>query len=471
MSKGFVIDRPDGTSRTVSGYRYAAPRPDAKRYASNQSNVKKLPPKVDLRSFMTDVEDQGQLSSCVANAVAGAYEYLVKRHREDAAYDVSRLFIYYNARDAEGSADEDSGALIAAAIDSLREKGACSERTWPYEPGNVNESPSDEAYEEASSFLVEDMQLVPTTLDAWKGALAEGYPIIFGISLFESFDAHRKRGVVPMPSPQESSRESHGGHAMLCVGYSDPDRVFIVRNSWGTSWGDKGYCYIPYDYLVSPKFNDGDSWIIRQLENLDVDEGTWGDEESLVGDMDSELAKMSEDDFHAMIDAMGKLSFETRIALIFLWAAAADGEVSDDEITEIATYLQTLLESIGSSYDADKVLRAASAKLENENVIERSIVLLGEHLPTTMLASILNSLREVVGVDDLSEEEEAVFARLVEAWQIEEAGGGTSESEEEGEEEEGGEEEEDEEDDGEEEEGEEGEEDEEEGEEEEEDEE
>jgi C1A family cysteine protease len=46
---------------------------------------------------------------------------------------------------------------------------------------------------------------------------------------------------------------------MLCVGYSDPDRVFIVRNSWGSDWGDKGYCYIPYDYLMSEKYNDGDS--------------------------------------------------------------------------------------------------------------------------------------------------------------------------------------------------------------------
>lgn len=430
MSRGFVIDRPDGTTRTVSGYKYAAPRPDAKRYAAAASPVQKLPPKVDLRPHMTEVEDQGELSSCVANAVAGAYEYLVKRHRGDDAYDVSRLFIYYNARERGGSEGEDGGSLIADAIESLRESGACSEATWPYEPDTVNEKPDDGAYEEASSFLVEDMQLVPTTLAAWKGALAEGYPIAFGISLFESFDAHRRRGVVPMPSPAESSRESHGGHAMLCVGYSDPDRVFIVRNSWGTTWGDNGYCYIPYDYLMSAKFNDGDSWIIRQLENLDVDDGTWGDDESLVGDMDTELSKMTDEEFHEMREAMGKFPFETRLAILFLWAAAADGEISDAELEEIAGYLSSLLESIGSPYDAERVLRIALQKLDNESIVERSIALFGEHLPATMLASILGSLREVVGVDDLTEEEEAVFARLVEAWQIEE-GGDVSEEEEE----------------------------------------
>jgi hypothetical protein len=416
----FVLSRPDGSERKVSGYRYRAPLASAKRYAAGSSPVERLPPKVDLRPFMTPVEDQGQLSSCVANAVAGAYEYLVKRHRGDDAYDVSRLFIYYNARAKDGDhPGEDGGAIIADAIDSLREKGACSEATWPYEEENVNEQPPDEAYDEASNFLVEDMALVPTTLDAWKHALAEGYPIIFGISLFESFDKHKKRGFVPMPSTRESSRASHGGHAMLCVGYSDPDRVFIVRNSWGTSWGEAGYCFIPYDYLVNPKYNDGDSWIIRQLENVEVDDGTWGDDESIIGDLDTELSKMSDEDYQAMLDAMGSLHLETRIGLIFLRAAGADDEISDDELEGIAQYLQGLLGQMGSPYDAEKVLRHAIRKLDSDRALEESIHLLAEHVPQTMLASILRSLHEIVGVDDVSEEEEDFLAMLVEAWQIE----------------------------------------------------
>ena len=206
------FERPDGTLVQVSGYRFRAPPKGAKRFAASHA-APKLPPKVDLRSVLTAVEQQGSLSSCVANAVAGAYEYLVKRHREDLDYDVSRLFVYYNARRRSGAESDDDGTFIADAIESLREDGACSEETWPYDEDNVNEEPSDEAYEEASQFLVEDMQLVPTKLDAWRGALAEGYPIIFGINLYASFDQHRKRGLVPMPSPRESTRESHGGHA------------------------------------------------------------------------------------------------------------------------------------------------------------------------------------------------------------------------------------------------------------------
>jgi hypothetical protein len=423
MANGFTIDRPDGSRRKVAGYRYAAPRPDAQRFEANDESGESLPPKVDLRSHMTKVEDQGQLSSCVANAVAGAYEYLVKRHRGEDAYDVSRLFIYYNARAREDATDEDGGAIIADAIESLRESGACSEETWPYEPDNVSAEPSSEAYQEAADFLVEDMKLVPTTLGAWKAALAEGYPVIFGISLFESFDKHKRRGVVPLPSPREASRESHGGHAMLCVGYSDPDRVFIVRNSWGEDWGDKGYCYIPYDYLMNPKFNDGDSWIIRRLDGLDDDGGTWGDDESLIGDMDTELSKMSDEDFHAMIDAMGKISFETRMAIVFLRTAGADGDVSEDELNQLGEYFGKLLETLGSPYDAKKVLLTALELLkQNEaKVVRESIGLLGAHLPQTMLASMLTSLREIVGVDDVSEEEEEMLATLVQAWQIDDS--------------------------------------------------
>ncbi len=444
MASGHVLQRPDGSERKISGYQFKAPNPSAKRYGAASSRGGPLPPKVDLRPYMTPVEDQGELSSCVANAVAGAYEYLVKRHRGDDAYDVSRLFVYYNARKRQGAEGEDDGSIIADAIEGLREDGACSEDTWPYDPDTVAEEPSGEAYEEASQFLVEDMQLVATTLEAWKGALADGYPIVFGLSLFDSFDQQKKAGLVPLPSPKEASRESHSGHSMLCVGYSDPDRVFIVRNSWGSDWGDSGYCYIPYDYLMSGKYNDGDSWIIRQLENVDVDAGTWGDDESLIGDLDTELGKMSDEDFHAMIDAMGPLRIETRLAQIFLACAGADADLPEEELEGIAEYVAAMLEQLGSPFDAQKVLRNAFDKLGRKSV-EQSIRLFGEHVPTTMLASMLRSLREIVGVDDVSEEEEAFLAHLVAAWQVEEGEDEESEDEdsedgEEGEDDEGEEE-------------------------------
>jgi C1A family cysteine protease len=444
MASPFIISRPDGTERRVSGYRYAAPRPGTKLYSAAKSAIDRLPPKVDLRPQMTAVENQGETSSCVANAVAGAYEYLVKQHLGEDAYDVSRLFIYYNARRASGCEGEDGGSIISDAISGLREHGACSEETWPFDEGAVLDEPHGEAYEEASQFLVEDVLQVPTTLEAWRTCLAEGSPIVFGISLFNSFDNHRKKGLVPLPTNKETARESHSGHAMLCVGYSDPDKLFIVRNSWGTDWGDGGYCYIPYSYLLNSKFNDGDSWIIRRLENVDFDQGTWGDDTSIVGELDTELAAMDEDAYREMLDAMGDVPLESRLALIFLHGAGADGDLTDEELQGVAGYMETVLEQLGSRYNAEKVLRKAIKRLDDEALLQESVELLGQHLPKSALAGITTHLQEVAGGDGLSDEEESFVNDLIEAWQIAEGDEGEDESEDEGEGEGEGEDEEDE---------------------------
>jgi len=424
-----VITRGDGTQREVLGYQFSAEKLQGRKSYAASRQIKKLPPKVDLRPFMTTIENQQNTNSCVANAVAGAYEYLIKKHTEKE-HDISRMFVYYNARYL-GEIEGDKGSFIADAIEGLRQYGACLESTWPFELDLLNEEPSDDAYEEAANFVVEDMQLVPVDLMAWKTCLAEGYPIIFGISLFESFDKHRQRGMVPAPTPSEVSRKSHGGHAMLCVGYSDTDKLFIVRNSWGNQWGDAGYCYIPYDYLINPRFNSGDSWIIRQLENFEFDQADWGDEESIVEDFDTELAKMSEEDYSDLLDALGDHPLELRLALIFLVAAGADEDLGEDELEEISNYLQTVMDSLGVETQVKKLLQRALNQVGDEDLLEESIELLGEYLSKTMLASIVTSLTEIVSTDELDENEEDFIATLVQAWQIEESETEDEESEDE----------------------------------------
>jgi uncharacterized tellurite resistance protein B-like protein len=413
----FVISRADGTVRTVSGYRFAAPKPGTRVW---QAGNQRLPPRVDLRPFLTDVENQGDTNSCAANAVAGAYEYLVKRHMGEDAYDVSRMFIYYNGRAVDGIEGEDEGSVIGSLIEGLKQHGACSEETWPFEKELVNEQPSDEAYQEAARFLIEDCAVVPTTLQAWKSALADGYPVIFGISLFKSFDRQRQPGVVPMPSSREASRESHGGHAMLAVGYSDADRVFVVRNSWGTEWGDEGYCYIPYDYLCNPKFNNGDSWIIRQIEEVDEEEGWAADDESLLPEIDNEFSEMTEEEFHAFHEACGEVPFESRVAQLFLVAAGADGEVSEEELTMLSAHLNDIFERTGSELDPKKVLRFAKRHADDEALINETVEIFGEHLSQGFLANLVGKAQEIAGSDELTEDEEDLLAQLVEAWQIEE---------------------------------------------------
>lgn len=269
--------------------------------------------------------------------------------------------------------------------------------------------------------MVEDVQMIPVELDAWKQALAEGNPIIFGLKLFDSFDKQRKPGLVPNPTPKETTREEHSGHAMLCVGYSDTDKVFIVRNSWGPDWGDNGYCYIPYSYMMSPDHNFGDSWIIKQLNNFEVDESTWGDETSITGDYDTELADMSEEDYAEMVDAMGDFPLEFRIAFLIIYAAAADGDVSDEELKEISVYMKDTLEKLGIKMKVDKLMSNVADQLETEGLLEESIELLGQYLSNKLLAKILNDIRDIIGVDNLNEEEENFVSDLTEAWQIEES--------------------------------------------------
>jgi C1A family cysteine protease len=416
-----MFQRADASQYSLVGYKYQKPSANAKKYTNNNAN-QKLPPKVDLRKLLTPIEDQDQTNSCVAHAVAGAYEYLAKQHLEKD-YDVSRMFIYYNARYLDTDNDEeieDNGSYIQKAIEGLKEYGACAEESYPFELDTINEEPHQEAYDEGANFLVEDTQFVQTDLSIWKSCLANGNPIVFAIQLYQSFEKQSKKGVVPMPTPKESSRGSHGVHAMLAVGYSDKDRCFIVRNSWGKNWGDKGYCYMPYDYVIGEDHNCDDSWIIKQLNMLDLDTDSYwyDDEESVVGDYDTELSQMAQEDYEAMIDDMGDYLLEYRIALLFLYASYADSEVSDEEYESLGEYMDDILVKIDSNLKSSKVLKFAMQDVDNKELIEETIELFGQYFSHDFLVNLIAQIEEVAMVDELSNKESRIIEKLMNAWGI-----------------------------------------------------
>ncbi|MDX2241058.1 MAG: C1 family peptidase [Leptolyngbyaceae cyanobacterium bins.302] len=281
VRKATVVQHSSGKRVKLGGYRPEKRHADDKTFRSDRFADGNLPAKVDLRSYMTAVENQGDTNSCTANAMAGAYEYLAQRLRGQAE-DVSRLFIYYNARQLDGDTSIDEGTYLQSCIQVLQKYGACSERTWAFEPERIFERPHDFSYDEAANFLVEVAERVDVDLDTMRSCLAEGYPFAFGLQLFGSFQKVGSTGLVPMPNPEKEKHD--GGHAMLCVGYSDPDQVFIVRNSWGEDWGDRGYCYIPYNYMTNADLNS-DCWTIHRVsEPVDLSEDIAGDDSSLFSD-------------------------------------------------------------------------------------------------------------------------------------------------------------------------------------------
>ena len=275
VRKSTIVKNALGQHFKLGGYRPEKQNSKDKKYSASRD--RQLPPNVDLRSYMTPVENQGNSNSCTANAMAGAYEYLTNRILGQSA-DVSRLFIYYNARELDGDCSQDQGTYLKSCVKVLRKQGACSENTWSFNLDQILEQPPKQAYAEAANFRVEDADRVEIDLHTMQSCLAEGYPFAFGLQLFSSFQQAGSTGLVPMPDPDNEKHD--GGHAMLCVGYSDVDQVFIVRNSWGTDWGEQGYCYIPYDYMTKPDLIH-DCWTIRQVSDRDLSQGIQGSSVSL----------------------------------------------------------------------------------------------------------------------------------------------------------------------------------------------
>lgn len=217
-----------------------------------------LLPNVDLRSGMPPVYDQGQLGSCTGNAIAAAIEYARKKEGlED--FVPSRLFIYYNERDLEGTVDSDAGAEIRDGIKSVVKLGACSEIDWSYS-NQFTTKPTDQCYADARQDLVQAYARVQQTGDSIRACLQAGYPVVFGMSVYESMMTEEvaAHGIVNMPSLSETMV---GGHAVLLCGYDDSTGRFLVRNSWGPGWGQGGYFTIPYDYILDEDLAD-DFWQI-----------------------------------------------------------------------------------------------------------------------------------------------------------------------------------------------------------------
>ena len=223
-----------------------------------------LPAKADLRDKMPPVYDQNTLGSCVANSIGGAHHYNQLKQNDVDPFIPSRLFIYFNAREMEGTINEDAGAFIRDGMKAVAVQGVCPEPMWPYVEDQFATKPGKECYVEAEKHQALRYARVRQDLHDLKQCLVDGYPIAFGFKVYSSMENAEvaRTGMVPMPGHGD---EEQGGHAVLIVGYDDAMQRFIVRNSWGAEWGDKGYFYLPYAYVTDSGLSS-DFWTIRFIE-------------------------------------------------------------------------------------------------------------------------------------------------------------------------------------------------------------
>jgi C1A family cysteine protease len=251
-------------NKIMAWYGWLPDRPDHrdKLYAAIAAPPRRLPRSTDLRGLCSPVENQGALGSCTANALVAGLEFLENKASRPAA-DLSRLFVYYNERALEGTVDEDSGAFLRDGIKTLVKQGVCTEQKWPYTISKFTTKPPAACYREALRHQLISYHRI-LNLQEMKSCLAEGFPFAFGFTVFESFESKEvaRTGRVNLP---RASEQSVGGHAVLAVGYNDSTRRFLVRNSWDTDWGMKGYFTMPYEYLAGGHYAD-DFWTLRSFE-------------------------------------------------------------------------------------------------------------------------------------------------------------------------------------------------------------
>lgn len=226
---------------------------------SSNTSTDKLPTKIDLRYKMSPVNDQLQLGSCSAHAIAAAVECDI------SGFVGSRLFLYYNEKYIENEVSKDTGALLSDGITALVRYGICEEKYYPYSVENFKYQPSKEAYENGLLRRAVTVKKLQNDMNIFKNCLVSGYPFVISIYIFTSFETKEvaKSGIISMPKAGE---ENLGGHAILICGYDDALQCWIGKNSWGDKWGDKGYFYLPYVYLLDSSLSS-EGWSITLTGN------------------------------------------------------------------------------------------------------------------------------------------------------------------------------------------------------------
>lgn len=244
-----------------------------------------LPPATDLRAWCSPIEDQGALGSCTANAGTGLVEYFEKR-AFGKHLDASRLFLYKVTRNLS-HLKGDTGAFLRSTMGALVLFGVPPEEYWPYVIDDFDKEPPAFCYAFAQTYqALSYYRLDPPgtskqdLLDRIKTHLAGGLPSMFGFTVYSSRSQAADSGRIPYPTPGE---KVEGGHAVNAVGYDDNMKIrnsnpggittqgaLLIRNSWGSGWGEHGYGWLPYEFVLKGLAQDW--WSLVKSEWIDTGE-------------------------------------------------------------------------------------------------------------------------------------------------------------------------------------------------------
>ena len=243
------------------GYGVHADEPDSRDhpYVDTLGTSRDLPKVVDLRAEIATVVAQGDLQSCTACAVTSAMAF--RPAHTGRALTFSPLFLYYTERTLRREIGKNAGGSVRDACKAAARWGACTERSWPYRPDQVENKPPARAYTQARKYRIPSYERLPQDAAELRRCLAHGSPFVFAFSAYTGFESQQvgRTGRLRMPGRERFL----GNHAVLCVGYDDVDKQFLVLNSWGREWGMKGYFSMPYRYLLDPDLTR-DCWVLRR---------------------------------------------------------------------------------------------------------------------------------------------------------------------------------------------------------------
>ncbi|HVP91614.1 MAG TPA: C1 family peptidase [Terriglobales bacterium] len=283
---GWIPDYPDFrdyTEETKDIRDMLAPTGLGARSSAGGRKTAAAPAAVDLREWASAVEDQGALGSCTAHAGAGVIEYYERksfgRHIETA-----RLFLYKVTRNLM-KMKGDTGGYLRLTMGAMVLFGVPPEEYWPYtddEQGFDKEPPAfcyafAQNYKTILYFRHDPPRSArPAVLARLKTYLAAGHPAMFGFTVYSSVEQAAATGRIPFPSARE---KIEGGHAVVAMGYDDKMAIrnraggetkgaLLIRNSWGAGWGEKGYGWLPYDYLLGGLAED--FWSVLKKEWVDT---------------------------------------------------------------------------------------------------------------------------------------------------------------------------------------------------------